>query len=143
MGYIQGGTTVNSIAEEAYILYEYRSTSEKCLEYMQQKATEAIASCERDCTITTTLLGVRPGNGNLDKEKLSAFTARNSKVIQGYYFGDMDYRPFSTDSNVPLSKGIVANTIGTVRGDLAHTREEWMDLDSLPVLSLMLCHEVV
>ena len=60
----------------------------------------------------------------------------------------MDYRPFSTDSNVPLSKGIVANTIGTVRGDLAHTREEWMDLDSLPdgmkiVLSLMLCHVVV
>lgn len=148
VGYIQGGTTVNSIAEEAYMLYEYRSTSESCLSYMRQKAAEVFASCEQDCTITTTLLGVRPGNGDLDKEKLAAFTAQSTEIIQNYYLGDMDYRPFSTDSNVPLSKGIVANTIGTVRGDLAHTREEWIDLDSLSdgmkiILSLMLRHENV
>ena len=43
-------------------------------------------------------------------------------------FGITDY---STDSNVPLSLGIVANTVGTVRGALAHTREEWIELSSL------------
>lgn len=40
--------------------------------------------------------------------------------------------PNSTDSNIPLSLGIPANTIGTVSGGLAHTRQEWVDLRSLP-----------
>lgn len=147
VGYIQGGTTVNSIAEEAYLLYEYRSTSERCLEYMQKELQSVIDSCREDCAITTELLGIRPGNGDLDYSKLNEFTERNSQIIREYYDGDLDYRPFSTDSNVPLSKGIIANTIGTICGDLAHTREEWIDLDSLPagmkiVLSLMLLHEV-
>ena len=49
----------------------------------------------------------------------------------------------STDSNVPLSIGVVANTIGAVRGGLSHTRQEWVELESLKaglkiVLSLML-----
>ena len=39
--------------------------------------------------------------------------------------------------------GIPANTIGTVKGDLCHTREEWAELKSLTpglkiVMSLML-----
>ncbi len=35
--------------------------------------------------------------------------------------------------------GIPANTLGTVRGGLAHTRQEWVDLDSLtPGLELAL-----
>ena len=41
--------------------------------------------------------------------------------------------------NIPLSLGIVSNTIGTIRGSGAHTREEWVDLDSIPVgLSIVL-----
>ena len=56
---------------------------------------------------------------------------------------EADTAPASTDSNIPLSRGIVANTIGTVDGGLPHTRQEWVDLDSLPtglkiVLALML-----
>ena len=55
----------------------------------------------------------------------------------------MDFTAYSTDGNVPLSLGTVANTIGTVSGGGAHTREEWIDLDSLPaglkiVLSILL-----
>ena len=42
--------------------------------------------------------------------------------------------------------GIPANTIGTVVGGGAHTREEWVELESLPTglalaLSLMLRYE--
>ena len=39
-----------------------------------------------------------------------------------------DHTPNSADSNIPLSLGIPANTIGTVSGGLAHTRQEWVDL---------------
>lgn len=37
----------------------------------------------------------------------------------------------STDANIPLSMGILANTFGTIRGGGAHTREEWVNLDSV------------
>ena len=36
----------------------------------------------------------------------------------------------STDANIPLSLGIPAVTLGTIVGGKAHTREEWVDLDS-------------
>jgi len=71
---------------------------------------------------------------------------RRPDIISNFYTGDIDFAAYSTDSNVPLSLGIPANTIGTVLGALAHTREEWVDISSLPkglgiVLSLMLLYE--
>nr|MCR5182547.1 peptidase [Clostridia bacterium] len=68
-------------------------------------------------------------------------------VIGQYYDEPVWHGAASTDSNIPLSKGIPANTIGTVKGSLAHTREEWVDLDSLIsgmkiVLHLMMLHEL-
>lgn len=37
VGRIEGGTTVNSIAQQASMLYEFRSSSQACLEDMEQK----------------------------------------------------------------------------------------------------------
>lgn len=134
VGRIEGGTTVNSIAQEASMLYEFRSTSQKCLEEMEGKFNAAVESCRgRGGELTVELLGVRPGNGPLDEAALAEYTRRSADIIQTFYDGDADYAPQSTDSNIPLSLGIPANTIGTVLGGLAHTREEWVDLSSLPM----------
>ena len=146
VGRFEGGTTVNSIAQEASMLYEFRSPSQKCLETMEAAFRKAIEACSgRGGDFTVDLLGIRPGNGPVDQAALDAFTARNTEIIRRYYDGEMDFAASSTDSNVPLSLGILANTIGTVRGNGAHTREEWVDKGSLPtslklVLSIMLSH---
>ncbi|MBR1938003.1 MAG: hypothetical protein IJ836_03480, partial [Spirochaetales bacterium] len=85
------------------------------------------------------LLGIRPGLGLVDKERLCSFTEKNIKIIKKHYSGEIDTGEYSTDMNIPLSLGIVSNTIGTIRGSGAHTREEWVDLDSIPVgLSIVL-----
>ena len=68
--------------------------------------------------------------------------AENAACIRQYYEGELDLGPYSTDANIPLSRNVLANTIGTVKGAGAHTRAEWVDLKSLPaglgiVLSLM------
>lgn len=143
VGHFEGGTTVNTVAQEASILFEFRSTSQKCLEIMQEKMEEIIAGHKGNHEIVTELLGIRPGNGEICREELEKFTALSSGIIREYCEQEPDFAPYSTDSNVPLSRGIPANTIGTVRGANAHTREEWVDLDSLPagmkiVLALML-----
>lgn len=146
VGRIEGGSTVNSIAQSCSMLYEFRSTSQKCLETMEEafhKAVEAARS--RGGEISVELLGVRPGNGPVDRAALAAFTSQTADVISSFYAGDLDFSAYSTDSNVPLSLGILANTVGTVSGGLAHTREEWVDMASLPkglsiALSLMLLY---
>ena len=37
----------------------------------------------------------------------------------------------STDCNIPLSLGIPATCFGLYHGAGAHTREEWLEIDSL------------
>lgn len=145
VGYIEGGTTVNTVAQEAHMLFEFRSISQKCLEEMDAKLKEILAAFQGDYQIITELLGVRPGNGDIDKEALSAYTAQSAAIIQEFYEGELDFAPYSTDANIPLSRGIMANTIGTIVGAKAHTREEWVDLDTLPagmkiVMGIMLSH---
>lgn len=132
VGRFEGGTTVNSVPQEASMLYEFRSTSQKCLETMEQRFNAVVDSCRGlGGELSVELLGVRPGNGPLDAQALKAFTDRTADIISTFYDGELDFAAYSTDSNVPLSLGIPANTVGTVRGAGAHTREEWVELDSL------------
>ena len=114
------------------MLYEFRSTSQKCLEEMEKRLDAAVESVRgRGGEIEVELLGVRPGNGSVDADALKAFTEHTVDVIETWYQDPIEFAAYSTDSNVPLSLGIVANTVGTVRGALAHTREEWIELSSL------------
>lgn len=143
VGHIQGGTTVNTIAQEASMLFEFRSTGQSCLEYMEKQFEDIIAGYTGDYEIITELLGVRPGNGEIDQESLKAYTDLSADVIREFYEGELDFGAYSTDANIPLSRGILSNTVGTIIGAKAHTREEWVDLDSIPagmkiVLSLLL-----
>lgn len=132
VGRIEGGTTVNSIAQEASLLYEFRSVSQACLEQMERQFRTALDACRGlGGTLETELLGVRPGNGPVDQAALRAFTARSADIIRTFCGAEADIRSASTDANIPLSLGIPANTVGTVRGAGAHTREEWIALDSL------------
>lgn len=141
VGRIEGGTTVNSIAQEASMLYEFRSTSQHCMEKMEREFTAAVeASRGEGWQLEVELLGVRPGNGALDQAALAAFTQSTVEVIEAVTGQKAKVFPQSTDSNIPLSLGLPANTIGTVRGGLAHTREEWVEMGSLPTgLELALC----
>lgn len=133
VGKITGGTTVNSIPQEAELLYEYRSCSEKCLKEMEQKFLQVIEKFRRQGKkVNVEILGIRPGAGASDRTELENWTKQNVVCIREFYDGEMDVSPRSTDANIPLSMGMLANTIGTVRGGGAHTREEWVDLDSIP-----------
>lgn len=144
VGRIEGGTTVNSIAQQASMLYEFRSTAQDCLEEMEEKFRRAVAHWNgRGGDFEVELLGIRPGNGPVDQKKLGQFTEKSKEIVRAFTGREPDETPNSTDSNIPLSLGIPANTIGTIDGGSAHTRQEWVDIASLPtglkiVLGLML-----
>ena len=140
VGRIEGGTTVNSIAQHAEMLYEYRSPSQKCLKIMEEKFDQIVQECrESGEKITVEVLGIRPGNGDLDLKVLQEYSDRAAGIIRRFYDGEVGIHAGSTDANIPLSMGIPSLTIGTVDGTGAHTREEYIVKKSMtPGLALAL-----
>lgn len=144
VGRIEGGTTVNAIAQACSMLYEFRSTEQASLLTMDAAFQETLESCRAPgVELTAQLMGVRPGNGAMNEAAQQALNQQTAEIIRSFCPEPICFAPSSTDSNIPLSLGIPANTVGTIRGGGAHTREEWVELDSMDpgqaiALSLML-----
>ena len=133
VGTISGGTSVNTIAQEATMLCEYRSDDRECLSKMQ-KSFEAIFAAYKTMGILVDveLIGERPCAGDVDPQKLDALISRMDKLIGEVTGLTPNHRPSSTDANIPLSLGIPSTCIGVVSSRGAHTREEELHLWSLP-----------
>ena len=133
VGTIEGGTSVNSIAQHASALYEFRSTSQACLDRMTAAFEDVMARyADEDARISVEVLGIRPGNGDVDAERLDALAARCGDIITAISGEPWYTEDGSTDANIPLSLGIPGVTVGIYRGEGAHTREEYIEIDSLP-----------
>ncbi len=132
VGMIQGGTSVNTIAQEASMLYEFRSESEEGLRQMKESFDRIIEEAtKRGVAVQMTELGIRPGNGDIDVEKEEKLCNIMKRSIAKYYDGPVKMGSASTDCNIPLSKGIPAACFGAVMGDGLHTKEEWIEKDSM------------
>lgn len=132
VGIIQGGTSVNTIAQQAEMLYEYRSDSARDLDAMRrhfQAVVEAYRA--KGVTVNVEMLGQRPCSGAVDAEKLAALTARIGAAVERYSGKKTEICAGSTDCNIPLSQGIPAVCAGMLSGGGAHTRQEYVEIDSL------------
>lgn len=132
VGVIEGGTTVNSICGECSMLYEYRSEDRECLAEMDAFFKKTIEDMRDDgMDISVEVLGVRPCNGDVDHERLSELTGR-MQGLMGEITGErVATGAGSTDANSALALGVPAVTIGAINGGGAHTRGEWVEVDSL------------
>ena len=107
MGLISGGTSVNTIAQQAEVLYEVRSESRESLELMEGRFTSIIEQARAEGTGCSPLMviGVRPCGGDVDPDKEKALTDRAMEVVR-QATGSMPRRGSgSTDCNIPLSLG--------------------------------------
>ena len=132
VGEISGGTSVNTIAQSAKMLCEYRSDDIELLSFMKARFDTIFADAERDgVKINVKLIGERPCAGNVDlskEEELKSIAALTLKEVTGE---DVKFTSSSTDCNIPLSLGIPAICIGVYNGYGAHTREEYLEKASL------------
>ncbi len=132
VGMISGGTSVNTIAQQAEMLYEFRSDSREDLEFMDRHFHSVIESYRaKMIEVNTTLMGERPCTGAVDEKQEKELVEHVSEVIYKYTGNRPKRGPGSTDCNIPLSMGIPSVCFGAVRGGLAHTRQEWIETDSL------------
>jgi len=134
VGVIEGGTSVNTIAQSAKMLCEYRSDSIECLEIME-KAFEGVfeRAKNRGVNVKVKRIGERPCMGKVDTEKIEEMAIMCERVIRETTGFDVVRESSSTDCNIPLSLGIPAICIGVYMGDGWHTRSEWIEKASLPV----------
>ena len=126
-GQISGGTTVNTIAAEATMLYEFRSDRKANFARMEEQFHAAMARVT-DCTLSAETIGIRPC-GDVDPARQEALAQRCENAFAGLPIPKR--YPASTDCNLPLSMGIPAVCIGLCHGGGAHTTEEYILPDSI------------
>ena len=129
VGTISGGTSVNTIAQNAEMLFEFRSDEREGLAIMQthfDRVVEEFRAC--GVQIEVELVGDRPCGLEVDNSHLAERAAR---AVEAHYGFVPQFGVGSTDCNIPLSMGIPAICPGCVLGAGAHTREEYVEIDSL------------
>ena len=131
VGTISGGTSVNTIAQNAKMLCEYRSNNKKCMGFMEQKFEEIFENCRCDeVKVDVRLVGDRPC-GDIDESKMDHFKSIVVPVIEGVIDKKVKFKTASTDCNIPLSLGIPALGVGLNIHSGVHTYEEWVDKKSM------------
>lgn len=136
VGTISGGTSVNTIAEEASMAVDLRSTSmeellkleEKVLSILKEAAEEENNRWNSDKTsieVTYELVGNRPAGSQSSHAPIVSSSIEAGKVLG---LTPKLSPAISTDSNVPISLGIPAVTLGGggICGG-AHTLDEYFD----------------
>lgn len=138
VGTISGGTSVNTIAQHAQMLYEFRSDERESLEIMEKHFLSAIEFYQaKGIQVGVTLVGDRPCSADMDWVKEEMLMQRAAASVKKHFGYDAVFCAGSTDCNVPLSMGISAVEVGCMTGAGAHTREEYVETESLrPGLSV-------
>jgi acetylornithine deacetylase/succinyl-diaminopimelate desuccinylase-like protein len=132
VGTISGGTSVNTIAQEAQMLYEYRSDSKNCLAQMEAAFLETVRNAERNgVQLRVDKIGDRPCAGAVDLQRQQALLHRAAAAVRLVTGQEPVFRSGSTDCNAALGAGVPAVCFGGCVGGGCHTREEYLELASL------------
>ena len=132
VGTISGGTSVNTIAQDACMMYEYRSDNKNCLAKMQKMFEQTVETFRSmGIEVDVEKVGDRPCSGAIDESAFAALKNRISRAINETLNMDSREASSSTDANMPLSLGIPAVCISGCRGAGCHTREEKLEKASL------------
>jgi tripeptide aminopeptidase len=144
IGVIGGGTSVNSIPVDAWMEVDMRSEApadlkrveDRMLKIVQEAAEgENFARSTREgrITVEAKLIGDRPA-GSTDAKSPLVQTAW-AAIEAGGYKPNTGWS--STDSNMPMSLGIPAITIGRGGPDKSgrsHSLDEWIDVEKEPMV---------
>jgi acetylornithine deacetylase/succinyl-diaminopimelate desuccinylase-like protein len=136
IGRIQGGTSVNTIAQHAQLELDLRSEAGEAL-------AEAIAETEtivkrfqsdewnqKGVTVSIETIGDRP-TGDIPADHPLVLAAEKA-LASANVAHVQQLRMSSTDANIPLSRGIPAVCVGVTEGGDAHRLSEWIRTDLLP-----------
>jgi acetylornithine deacetylase/succinyl-diaminopimelate desuccinylase-like protein len=124
-GMIGGGTSINSIPEQAWMTLDLRSASAECLSETESRLRAALSSVDVEgLTVTLDLVGDRPAS----KLPANAPLLATLRAVDRHLGLRTETRLGSTDANIPLSLGVPAIALGAggIGGGI-HTLNEWYE----------------
>ena len=135
VGVVGGGTSVNSIPTDMFMLVDMRSESPGELKQVddafQRVVREAVdeenkvrSTAEGKIVADVKLIGDRPSGSTPTSTYLVQVAASVARV----YGFTPTFEIGSTDANVPIAMGIPAITIGRGAGGRSHSMDEWIDV---------------
>jgi tripeptide aminopeptidase len=140
-----GGTSVNSIPNSVFMEFDMRSESAAELAKLDQTlvgildkavAGENAARSAKDGKVSydAKVIGERPAGTTPETADIVVLTAAAITALGM----TPQHEDSSTDSNVPMSLGIPAVTIGAGgKGGRAHALDEWIDIEKAPTVKGM------
>lgn len=134
VGIIEGGTSINTIAQKAALLLDLRSEEPAALQKLVDDVIDLVQRTnqqrgENGIQVTMTPIGNRPA-GKIARDTPLVQTA----VAALHYVGcqNVTFMMGSTDANVPLSQGVTAVVLGLTESGNAHRLDEYIDATRLP-----------
>jgi len=122
VGVIGGGTSINTIAAEAWALLDMRSTDVEALKQLAEQARQVIEqSTGAGLTSEIEVLGERPAG----LHSLSSPLVQLAGETLRWLGMEPRYGSSSTDANIPISLDIPAVCVGVTHGEHAHTLQEF------------------
>ncbi|MCB8972325.1 MAG: M20/M25/M40 family metallo-hydrolase [Ardenticatenaceae bacterium] len=131
VGVIEGGTSINSIAQSAKLLLDLRSESPGHLAALVAEVEGRVANwqTQTDVQIEMKQIGSRPA-GQLARH---APLVKQAVAALGHVGCEkINFIASSTDANIPLSLAYRAVCIGLTESGNAHRLDEYMDSTQLP-----------
>jgi di/tripeptidase len=133
---VGGGVSVNSIPADVWLEVDMRSESKAELDRLDARFHDILtASAEHENAARDTRLGRVSATARLIGERPTGETSPDALIVRttaaaaravGY---TPDLSASSTDSNIPISLGVPAVTIGSGgSGGRAHSTDEWIDV---------------
>lgn len=130
VGVIEGGTSVNTIAQSAKMLCEYRSDDKECLDTIRDSFNEVFEKFSKKVNLEVKVIGERPCSIT-EREKIEALKRKIVPIVEDTIGQEVTFISSSTDCNIPLSLGVAALCIGSCKYFGIHTREEWLEKESV------------
>ncbi len=128
VGRIGGGTSINTLAAEAWMELDLRSAGADALMELTHQVEKLIQTANRpDVRFEAQLVGQRPAGEMSVRHpfvRLAESCLREEGIQPNLTAG-------STDANIPLSKGYPALVLGLTHGGGAHTLNEYIATEPL------------
>ncbi len=133
VGTISGGTSVNTIAQSASMLCEYRSDNVDCLSEMKANFEKIFKDAEKLCLeLKVEMVGDRPCMSNsMNMDDLDEIAQKAIRIQSKHANCEVELESGSTDCNIPHSLGIPAVALSNCNWGGIHTTEEWIEKSSL------------
>ena len=131
IGVIEGGSSVNTIAERAALLLDLRSAAPNGLARLVGQVERALATARTaapEVRFTLETVGDRPA-GAIPTDHPLVRAASAAYRAEGFSAA-LDIA--STDANIPLSRGIPAVCVGVGDGENEHRLDEYIQPTRLP-----------